>query len=359
LTEPLEPTAAGPPRKVSLQRRLAALLLSLAIACALGEVLVRAQIGSPLVEGTPLLRVRTHPTRGWEMLAGERHFTYHHPVEVNDLGLRGSALPAAKGEELRVLALGDSLTYGQGVGDDETLPHYLERALVEGDRRRRSWRVINGGLRGYATGQELALLRELGERIEPDAVVLFWYWNDLIEPPLDRVAADLARSGPICFDVGGPLEGRAQLVWRARQLLRRSALVMMLHDAWKTREHSFEGTMGRWTPAKGLERLAEHLDRFVALGVELGFRPLFAVIPESASIRGSHPSQAVAARAAELAAERGLGVIDLDEPLRALTEAAGEVPIIPFDGHYLPSANRAMAEVVAARLLADERAGGR
>ena len=360
MSDPPEHSGSGPTRRERRRRRLAALGVSLVVACALGEVLVRATIGSPLAERPPLLHVRSHATRGWEMVPGETHFTYHHSVSVNSLGLRGNEVPQTKGDELRVLALGDSLIYGQGVADYETLPHYLEQALAAGGGEGRTWRVINGGLRGYDTTQELALLRELGERIVPDVVILLWYWNDLSGSPIEQLAANLAPWESVCFDLGMPFKGRARKIWRAKEILRRSALLMLAHDAWVARgDDGFQAALGGVSPAEGLARLAAHLDRFVALGESLGFRPIFAVVPELASLRRPHPSEPSAERAAELAAERGLGVIDLRAPLEALTEAAGKVPIIPFDGHYLPSANRAMAEAVAAHLLAPGRAGGR
>jgi hypothetical protein len=57
-------------------------------------------------------------------------------------------------------------------------------------------RAINGGLRGYATIHELALLRELGPAIRPDLVVLLWYTNDLERPDPARTAENLERRAP-------------------------------------------------------------------------------------------------------------------------------------------------------------------
>jgi lysophospholipase L1-like esterase len=294
------------------------------------------------------------------MLPGEVHYTYHHAVAVNSLGLRGGEVAQTKGVERRILVLGDSLVYGQGVGDDETVPHYLERALRSAAGGDGAWRVINGGLRGYGTAQELALLDELAERIDPDVVVLVWYWNDLAEPPVERVAERLAPWEAVAFDLGAPFAGSARLRWRATQVLRKSALLMFLHDRFKARSGgNQEPTLKEPVAEAGFERLAAHLDRFVAAGALRGFRPLMAIVPESASLRRAHPTREMALRAASLAAASDLEVIDLHEPLAELAAAAGRAPIIPFDGHYLPNANRAMAETIAARILAQEGDAGR
>lgn len=331
-----------------MRKRLLALGLSLFSCCALGELLVRLLVAAPMAERLPVLVVRSNPWRGWEMMPSTPHYTYHHRVRVNALGLRGSEVPERKGDELRLLALGDSLVYGQGVGDEETLPYYLERELERRAGGRQRWRVVNGGHRGYSTNQELGLLRELGPRIRPDVVVLFWYWNDLSEPRIAGLARRLGESGPITFDVNARLEGVTLLKWRAKQLARRSALVMYLYDAWRAAR---AGGIDAGMAERALGRLDGYLGELAELARAGGFRPVLAVVPESVSIARPHPSEAVARRALELARGHGLEPIELIEPLRALYERTGSVPILPFDGHYDPAANRAMAEHVAGIVL--------
>src|SRR5262245_45917719 len=190
------------------RKRFLVLALSLALALGLAELVVRGLVGVPLAERLPLLSVRANPYRGWEMVPGT-HYTYLHSVHVNALGLRGPELgPKAPGE-LRVLFLGDSLTYGQGVADDETVPYTLERGLRAREPDR-AWTVVNGGVRAYGTAQELGLLEELGARIEPDVVVLGWYWNDVAEREIGPSYEDFRARGEVVFDTGDRLEGRAQ-----------------------------------------------------------------------------------------------------------------------------------------------------
>ncbi len=339
------------PRRRRWRRRVLALVLSVGLSFLLAELAVRAMVGAPLVERLPILRVQANRYRGWEMLPGEDHYTYQHRVHVNALGLRGPEIGPKQGGERRILCLGDSLVYGQGVADDQTLSAQLEALLQSRAEDGASWRAINGGLRAYGTSQELGLLDELGARIAPDFVILFWFWNDIVERPIPETFARYEASGPVAFDTSEAMEGRALWKWRALQLARRSALVMYSWDQIRLRRSSF------YTPdvvSAGLTHLEQALPRFRSRCEALGARPIVAVIPDHGSVQGSHPSRALAARAMELARAAGLSVIDLSPPLVELARAGDVELAIPFDGHYTSPANRAMAAAVVEAIRAME-----
>ena len=71
----------------------------------------------------------------------------------------------------RLVFLGDSLTWGWGVGDDETVSERLEELLdVE---------AVNMAMNAVGTGQEWLVLEERGFAYEPDVVILnFFVGND-------------------------------------------------------------------------------------------------------------------------------------------------------------------------------------
>ena len=312
------------------------------------ELLARRRFGSPMAERLPILEVRANERRGWEMMPGD-HYSYHHPVHVNAHGLRGREVPPKQPGEVRVLALGDSLIYGQGVAEDETLPHYLEQHLRSDDEAARAWRVINAGHRGYETLQELRLLNELGPDLELDVVVLFWFWNDFLWNDIDGAYERLSQKGVVAYDTGAKLEGLAWLGWQAKQLLRRSALVMAIHD----RSRASQATpYGREFFEKGLVRLRQHLTWLIASAEQLGCEPVMVVIPDANRLRRPFFTDWVDQAAFELAQELELEVFALEEPLRALHEGRGSAPVIPYDGHYLPEANEAMARFLSERFLA-------
>ncbi len=340
-----------PARTIRARRRLllfipAALAGALLIAAMAGELLVRVLVGTPMPERLPLMTVQASPWRGYGMVPGGDHFTYHHPVRVNNLGLRGSDVGPPEPGETRVLMLGDSLTYGQGVADDDTVPAVLER-LLTGDRARPA-RVINGGLRGYATNQEVGLLVELGPVIRPDVVVLMWYWNDLEEGNIEGTWERLTRSGPVAFDTWARMEGDTLTRWRRQQWLRRSALLMLLHDV---RNRLTAGEQAGVTdPDAGMERLDRHLARLTELTAELGARPVLATVPDPNALSGEHFSRAWAATARSMASRHGIAAVDLEPPLRELFLRLGRLPVLAFDGHYDARANACMAEALAVAL---------
>ena len=324
---------------------MAALAVALLAALLVGEIAVRVLVGAPLHERLPLMRVRANPYRGWEMVPGEAHYTYEHLVHVNALGLRGPEVAEKEPGELRVLFLGDSLTYGQGVGDDETMPAALERALLARDPRRR-WTVVNGGVRAYGTAQELGMLEELGARIRPDVVVLGWYWNDLDERPIELAYQEFLPRGAFEFDGRNERGDFSPLRWKLAQIPRMSALAMFFHDLTSANK--------LYTPEvfeQGLNRLERLLEHFRELCTPLAATPLVALIPDRHRLEGHDETRPFEERCAALADERGIAALQLLPALGPLYRERGRLPVVPYDGHYDADANRAMGERLAERVL--------
>lgn len=297
----------------------------------------------PLAERLPIMSAQANEHRGWAMVPGEVHYTYQHRVELNSHGFRSPEIAPKEEGELRILALGDSLLYGQGVATEDTITSQLEVMLRE-RLPDRPVNVINAGHRAYDTRQELGLVRELGAELQPDVVLVFWFWNDLHERPIEKTYDALREIGPIAFDVGAPMEGWVEAKWRATQLVRSSALVMYLYDWWRATSHT--GEMAPEYVDAGMERFQYYVSQFKRLSGELGFRLVYAIIPEPAGLLGDHHTHAVDARAAELLAEAGVETIRFQEALSTLAHENGELPVIPYDGHYLPIGNQVMAEAV-------------
>lgn len=93
---------------------------------------------------------------------------------MNSRGLRGPEIGYARTTgRSRVVLLGDSVTWGFGVGDGQTLADHLARAWHPTE-------VVNLAVAGFGSGQELMLLRHEGLRYEPDLVLLvFTIANDV------------------------------------------------------------------------------------------------------------------------------------------------------------------------------------
>jgi len=325
--------------------RLTALTGATVLACLLGEVAVRVMVGSPLPERLPLMQIDPHPTRAWAMTPGSEHYTYIHPVQVNRLGLRGPEVGPKSAGTTRIVALGDSLVYGQGVADKDTLPARLEHHMNVASSNGQAFEVINAGVRGYSTLQELELLEEIAPIVEPDVVILFWYWNDLKETEVRDGYLILKALGPVPFDTLEPIEGwPARLKWYGKQLIRRSALVMYVHDL-------VAAARAPQPPAglveSGIQRFNQHARRFVTMAERYRFNPVVAIIPDANALYRDHPSEAHGDRIAQVCQAQGLPVIRLTPTLRDLYRRTGKLPVVPFDGHYNGEANEAIGDTLA------------
>jgi lysophospholipase L1-like esterase len=107
---------------------------------------------------------------------------YTTAVEITSQGLRDDREygPKAAGER-RVLILGDSFVMGVGVEIEETFVEQIEASLGAGAPVA-PVRIVNTGVAGYSTRQELAFLESYGQQFAADAVLLgFFVGNDLAE----------------------------------------------------------------------------------------------------------------------------------------------------------------------------------
>ena len=86
---------------------------------------------------------------GWKNIPGWKATTFGKPLTINSKGLRDREYAYRKPSSCqRILALGDSYTWGYGVGDDQIYTEVMERSLSE---RRPVWQVLNAGVSGWGT----------------------------------------------------------------------------------------------------------------------------------------------------------------------------------------------------------------
>ena len=122
-------------------------------------------------------------------------------------------------EIVRVLVLGDSFTWGDGVHEEDAYPHRMQFRMNLHDPERR-YRVLNAGRNGLNTADQRKLLDEMDLLAsDPDLVLLGFSLNDP-EPSTRSLAQELRE--PVM---------RRQLVGRAEiELYRRSRLVRLVLD---------------------------------------------------------------------------------------------------------------------------------
>ncbi|MCB0319518.1 MAG: SGNH/GDSL hydrolase family protein [Bdellovibrionales bacterium] len=104
------------------------------------------------------------------------------PVRINNCGMRGQDVAVEKpAHVLRVLFLGDSFSFGWGVEEHLAFPAVTEQVLnrfVRTQDPNIEVEVLNMGVPGYSTFQQVDLFLERGADFRPDIVVVFFISND-------------------------------------------------------------------------------------------------------------------------------------------------------------------------------------
>lgn len=119
------------------------------------------------------------PLLGWAHRPGEAGYQVHPDfrvrVEINELGMRDGPYPASPAPgKRRILALGDSFTFGHGVERAEIFHELIEA-------RHPNREILNAGVSGYGTDQQWLYYRERGRELDPDVVLLVLHANDFLD----------------------------------------------------------------------------------------------------------------------------------------------------------------------------------
>ncbi len=121
-----------------------------------------------------------HDELGYAPLPGaegyDRFFEFGRFVwKINSQGFRDNEVDIGA---FKILALGDSFTFGAGVNQEDSYPAQLESMLVKSSKAR-AIDVINAGVPSYNTRTELKYFEILGPIISPDIVLVNIVSNDI------------------------------------------------------------------------------------------------------------------------------------------------------------------------------------
>lgn len=99
-------------------------------------------------------------------------------ISINSDDFRGPEYPIKKPENtFRIIMLGDSETFSFMLEDEYTLPFQLQDVLNRNSTRLH-YEVLNFGVEGYNTFQELEQLKTKGLKYNPDLIILNYCLND-------------------------------------------------------------------------------------------------------------------------------------------------------------------------------------
>ncbi len=140
-------------------------------------------------------------------------------VRINDDGLRGPALADRDAIDLRVVAVGDSCTFGSG-GEMGPYPARLQQLLAPERTPGRRIEVVNAGVAGALTRDVVRRFDTVVAPLQPDVVLVYVGWNDLMKrSPLTQRGGSLAARASAWLDDLWLVRGaRKALYHHARRL---------------------------------------------------------------------------------------------------------------------------------------------
>ena len=281
------------------------------------------------------------PTRGWALKANLREVPFRGKlVSSNSKGIRGSRefayeKPAGM---TRIVVLGDSFTFGEEVGDDETYSHHLQTLIPDSE-------VLNLGIHGYGHDQMLLYLKEEGLKYRPDIVLLGFMPDDMERNVLSF--RDYAK--PRFAVRGGRLELVTGPVPRPEETLAAERRRSKFFDLLTMTKSRYEWRTGR-TSAITKELTAAILDEMKSAIVAAGAKPVFAYLPVYGEIPRTDEGMTARERAFfAYGKERGIATLYIQPAFRAKAKQGAKFKI---EGHWGPFEHQTAAEGLSAALAA-------
>ena len=315
------------------------------------ESLLLFVVPPPIVWLDPQESYHVDPKVGHRLVPGQQSYTHSFPVVTNSYGMRDrefSAVPAPG--VIRILCLGDSLTFGDGVAVEDTYPKQLEARL--GRKGAVRYEVINAGVPSYDTWQEVVYFEEWGWRLKPNMVVIGIYGNDVVPKPA-MVNTALTGDGMLRRQgLGGVLPDFAV------HALKRSRLLLFLRDRvgklndlvspsdqFLHQQSLLDGTQNPFVE-RGWQEVDSSLQRMAALKREQGFELLVIIFPMAEQLLRDSSRAHYQLRVRAIADKYSISSIDLLDSFKREFKGFGSL-FIEWDGHPNSKAHRIAAEEIA------------
>ncbi len=257
-------------------------------------------------------------------------------------------LAAAK----RVLFLGDSFTWGSGVGQGELFTDHLQRALAS------DVAVANRGVNAYGTAQQYLLLQREFRRLRYDRIAVLFYHNDVgnnvngrngRRPYFALVDDRLEVRNVTAAPLHDPLRGFLRKHSRAFLFLSyRIAVFQSLRVEGREPALVAPDPLSP-TGVAVTERLLAAMRDFCR---DRGARFYLVYVPmhDELAGRASNYSRAIHALLEDVAEAEDIPLIDLLPGFRSRTSAGERLDFVS-DAHWSPAGHRAAAEVLLASPL--------
>jgi lysophospholipase L1-like esterase len=149
-----------------------------------------------------LKRVSVNPGQGHEHIPNRFSHLMGVDVKINSHGHRDREFPLKKdAATTRILMLGDSITFGWGVPNEETVSKYLEQFL-NNSHNSKTYELINTGIGNTNTEMQVSYFESSGKNFSPDLVILNYFINDAELTPKRKSNFFSERSYAYVFFMG-------------------------------------------------------------------------------------------------------------------------------------------------------------
>ncbi len=326
------------------------MLFSIGVALLLGELAVRIYKPGYPGFGVPQAEHKVSPGLGFELIPNQQAYSVGFPATINSRSCRGPEIrPDAerRSGDLRVLCVGDSITYGHCIGDEDTYPYQLQEILAEKYPDRRP-EAINGGVQRYAIYQYLDWLRLRGLAFKPDIVTMGIYYNDFAMRPQGDYSKEYDNEREKVVTAFRSRWPRTYLA------LKNSAFFWM---AYNTSLRALKPPSGKRFTDRMLDGEAtekdekvwasvrEELAAFKTLSEEHQFKPLVITITIPENDTGLFPQSLYPARILKYCDELGLPAVSTQAVFEA-NRKAGNNPNLEWDNHLSRHGCRLVAEEI-------------
>ncbi len=197
--------------------------------------------------------------------------------ESNSLGLRDAEYPLQT-EKFRILAVGDSFTYGFKLTNASSWPKLTEKYLHEA-----GWddiEILNGGRPGADTQFQYDLFRKYTSRYKPDMVIIGFLINDCAADVCSNCGAvDLKR------ELDNIIEQKKK--WYSSRLLTTIRTAYYKHILTKTTINEYF-TPYR-TESKELQECKEAFLDFKKMSEAMNFKLIVVIYPKLYKLDEKHP----------------------------------------------------------------------
>lgn len=263
-----------------------------------------------------------NPAISYQLIPSMQKKAFRSTITTNNMGFRGSELDLTKPI---IAMLGDSITFGYGLEDTETIPARLQELLSD-------FSVINAAAPGYNLTQQTAVYQEKIAHLNPQILILILHSNDLEngggkisvldeegflrEPDAQK---DTFTCTPITQGILGLLPGKCWLDRHSAFYVAMKKFVNMKTGQKYLKEKEAKGTrqdIAETITKIDLQVYAEQLDRLVAL-LPPTLSKLFVIWPEW------HLHVEIRPQLKEIVRARGFDVLDLYDHFGNTPETLG------------------------------------